>query len=410
MNKAVALPNSTARRSMSRLGAHPYILAVFLSAALVFLVQPMFAKMATPLLGGAPNVWNVSLVCFQAALLFGYVYAHLLNHFVKSLRTQIGVHAALLAMAAIVLPFQLTSAFGSPNPTQPTLWLIGVFALSIAPPFAIIAATAPLIQSWYSRSGRDDAHDPYHLYGASNVGSLFGLLSYPLLFEPFFPLASQTLSWTIGYGVLTVLLIGSGLIALSTGNEQTVARADSVAGAKPDAPQNVWAQRIWWLVCAFVPSSLLVGVTTYISTDVASAPFLWILPLTLYIGSFIIVFSKAPAIGVAQVSRLMPYGVAIAAVSLSVVFTLPLLVSLAIHLLALFLAALLCHGAMAADRPDASRLTEFYLIMSLGGVLGGAFNALLAPVLFNSVIEYPLMLLAVLALRPGLRWMGKGRT
>ena len=410
MNKAVALPNNAVRQSVSRLGARPYILAVFLSAALVFLVQPMFAKMATPLLGGAPNVWNVSLVCFQAALLFGYVYAHLLNHFVKSLRTQIGIHAALLIAAGMVLPFQLSGALGSPDPAQPTLWLIGVFALSIAPPFAIIAATAPLIQSWYSRSGRADAHDPYHLYGASNIGSLIGLVAYPLLLEPLFPIASQALSWSIGYGLLAALLIGSGLVALATGGGRSAAVAEPVVTDAPAAPKHLWQQRIWWLACAFVPSSLLVGVTTYISTDVASAPFLWVLPLILYISSFIIVFSKSPSIGLAQVNRLMPYGVAIAAMSLSFVFHAPLFVSLAIHLLVLFLAAMLGHGAMAADRPNASRLTEFYLIMSLGGVLGGAFNALLAPVLFDSVIEYPLMLLAILALRPGLRWMGEGRT
>ncbi len=410
MNKTVALPDRETRYSVSQLGASPYIAAVFLSAALVFLVQPMFAKMATPLLGGAPNVWNVSLVCFQAALLLGYAYAHILNHFVRSLRTQIGTHAVLLGGAALVLPFQLSGALGDPDPTQPTFWLIGVFALSIAPPFAVIAATAPLIQSWYSRSGRADAHDPYHLYGASNIGSLIGLLAYPLILEPFLPVAAQTLSWSLGYGLLAILLVGSGLVAFASGGGRPPAISEDVLEHASTAKRPVWQQRLWWLACAFVPSSLLVGVTTHISTDVASVPFLWALPLILYISSFIIVFSKSPLMTLAQTNRLLPITVATAALALSSVFQLPLLVSLGLHLLTLFLAALLGHGAMAADRPPAKRLTEFYLIMSLGGVLGGAFNALLVPVLFNSVIEYPLMLIAILALRPGLRWMGQGRT
>lgn len=410
MNKVMALPIRAARLTVSQIGAGPYIAAIFLSAALVFLVQPMFAKMATPLLGGAPNVWNVSLVCFQAALLLGYAYAHLLNHFVTSLRVQIGIHGALLISAALVLPFQLSGALGDPDPAQPTVWLIGVFALSIAPPFAIIAATAPLIQSWYSRSGRADAHDPYHLYGASNVGSLIGLLAYPLLLEPLLPLAAQTVSWSIGYGALAVLLIASGCIAYSTGSgaAPAVAIADTADSVETD--NRRWQQRLWWLACAFVPSSLLVGVTTHISTDIASVPFLWVAPLVIYISTFIIVFAKRPAVSLAHSNRLLPIGVAIAALGLSSIASPPIVIVLTIHMLALFLAALVGHGAMADDRPAAKRLTEFYLIMSLGGVLGGAFNALLAPVLFNSVIEYPLMLLAILLIRPNLRWMGSGRT
>lgn len=410
MNKAVALPIRAVRQSVIGFGASPYIAAVFLSATLVFLVQPMFAKMATPLLGGAPNVWNVSLVCFQAALLLGYAYAHLLNHFVASLRTQIGIHAGLLLLAALVLPFQLSGALGDPDPTQPTLWLIGVFALSIAPPFAVIAATAPLIQSWYSRSGRADAHDPYHLYGASNIGSLIGLVVYPVLLEPLFPIATQTLSWSLGYGVLALLLIGSGWSAFATGGGQAPAVADTATSHEAPAKRSLWHQRLWWLACAFVPSSLLVGVTTHISTDIASVPFLWALPLILYISSFILVFSKRPALSLSQSNRLLPMAVATAAFALFSNIQLSFFLAIPIHLLTLFLAAMVGHGAMAADRPEAKRLTEFYLIMSLGGVLGGAFNALLVPLIFNSVIEYPLMILAILVLRPGLHWMGQGRT
>lgn len=394
---------------LSRLGDSPYVATVFLSAALVFLVQPMFAKMATPLLGGSPNVWNVSLVCFQAALLLGYGYAHALNHFVNSVRTQVMIHGALLVLAGLVLPFQLTGMLGDPDPTQPTAWLIGVFALSIAPPFAVISATAPLIQAWYSRSGREDAHDPYHLYGASNIGSLLGLAAYPLVLEPLLPLASQGQAWTMGYGLLAVLLILSGLLSTS----QHGAPAVTVAATSPTsrtAPVSVWRQRLWWVTLAFIPSSMLVGVTTHIATDVASAPFLWAPPLMLYISSFIIVFAKSPPISLAASVRFLPLAVAAAILALPSVSGVPLLLSFFLHLAVLFMAALVCHGLMAAGRPEPSRLTEFYLLMSLGGVLGGAFNALLVPLIFNSVLEYPLMLVAVLLVRPEARWIGRGRT
>ncbi|MCR9079057.1 MAG: fused MFS/spermidine synthase [Hyphomonadaceae bacterium] len=410
MNTGAIAQQSANRSFAMRVGASPYIATIFLSAALVFLVQPIFAKMATPLLGGAPNVWNVSLVCFQAALLLGYAYAHLLTRFVDSLRAQIGVHAALLALAALVLPFQLSTALGPPDPVQPTFWLIGVFAISIAPPFAVISATAPLIQSWYSRSGRADAHDPYHLYAASNVGSLLGLAAYPLLFEPFLPVLAQTSAWTVGYLCLALLLVGCGLLAFMTGRGAHPAVVADSSFKIDDAATNLWQQRLWWLVCAFIPSSLLVGSTTHIATEIASVPFLWALPLALYISSFVIVFAKQPAITLDTSNRLLPMTVALAFFALAPITVIPVTFSVAIHVLALFVAALVGHGTMAASRPAANRLTEFYLIMSLGGVLGGAFNALLVPVLFTSVIEYPLLLVAILAIRPGLRLIGKGRT
>ncbi len=411
MTEAVRPRERRVPEMIAKLGASPYVATVFLSAALVFLVQPMFAKMATPLLGGSPNVWNVSLVCFQAALLLGYAYAHTLNHFVKTVRTQVMVHGALLITAGFVLPFQLTGALGEPSPTQPILWLIGVFALSIAPPFAVISATAPLIQSWYSHSGRADAHDPYHLYGASNIGSLLGLAAYPLVLEPLMPLAMQGQAWTLGYGTLALLLVASGWIASQGPGRATVAAVSETRerGVQVDTKAR-WKQRLWWVTLAFIPSSLLVGVTTHIATDVASAPFLWAPPLMLYIGTFIIVFAKRPPISLALSVRFLPLAVASAVLALPSVSGVPLILSFFLHLAALFFAALACHGLLAKGRPEAGRLTEFYLLMSLGGVLGGAFNALLVPLIFNGVTEYPLMLIAVLLIRPESRWMGQGRT
>ena len=422
MNEAVQVRVEGSQGLISRLGASPYVVTVFLSAALVFLVQPMFAKMATPLLGGSPNVWNVSLVCFQAALLLGYAYAHTLNHFVKSVRKQVLIHGGFLLAAGIVLPFQLSGALGEPDPTQPSLWLMGVFALSIAPPFAVISATAPLVQSWYSRSGRADAHDPYHLYGASNIGSLLGLAAYPLVLEPLLPVAAQTQAWTIGYGVLACLLVISGLIAAGSKGDETDeirfpgdgtgvrSEVETVQAMGVSGTVSRWKQRLWWVTLAFIPSSLLVGVTTHIATDVASAPFLWAPPLMLYIGTFIIVFAKRPAISLKTSVRFLPLAVGAAVLALPSVSGVPLLLSFSLHLGVLFMAAMACHSLLAQDRPEATRLTEFYLLMSLGGVLGGAFNALLVPLIFNGVTEYPLMLIAVLLVRPEARWMGTGRT
>jgi hypothetical protein len=377
-----------------------FAVTVFTSAALVFLVQPMFARMATPLLGGSPNVWNVSLVCFQAGLLAGYAYAHLLSRLVKSVRHQLGVHGALLLAAALVLPFELSGLFGPPDPQRPALWLIGVFAVSIAPPFAIISATAPLVQAWYARTGREDARDPYYLYAASNAGSLLGLTTYPLLLEPLAPLAAQAGAWSLGYGALCLMLIGCGLVAAR--GPGLPAGAPAVINASTGAGQRAcrWRQRLRWLVLAFVPSSLLLGATTHIATDVASAPFLWAPPLFLYIASFVIVFARKPVVTSAAMRHLVPLFAGLALFSLAKASGIPTLLSFGVHLAALFIVAVGCHGLLAESRPEAGRLTEFYLLLSLGGVAGGAFNALAAPVLFDSIAEYPLMLVAAVLLMP----------
>lgn len=407
MSDILNLNPGAGTRAPARYGDVPFIATVFLSATLVFLVQPMFARMATPLLGGSPNVWNVSLVSFQAALLAGYAYAHLSAHFLKDVKAQVALHGALLALCGLVLPFQLTGMFGAPDPAQPALWLILTFGVSIAPPFAIISATAPLIQAWYARTGRPDAHDPYHLYAASNAGSLLGLAAYPLLMEPLAPLATQAGLWSAGYAALAFCLIGCGILASRAPMPVPVAAA--VASEVTDAPVRIWRQRLWWVTLAFVPSSLLVGVTSHIATDVASAPFLWAPPLMLYIGSFIVVFAKRPVLGPAQVARVMPLLAAIALFTMSSASNVPTVASFGVHLAVLFFAAVGCHGLLVADRPAAGRLTEFYLLMSLGGVLGGAFNALLVPVVFTTVAEYPLMLIVVLLLLPQPHWFGPFR-
>jgi hypothetical protein len=372
---------------LSRVSAAPFMAASLLGAALIFLVQPMFARMATPLLGGAPAVWNVSLVCFQAALLAGYAYAHLLSR-LSSGRLQMLIHAAVLVAGFACLPLRISDVMGEPDTTNPVFWLIGTFAISIAPPFAALSATAPLVQHWYAKSGLPDSADPYHLYAASNIGSLAGLAAYPLLIEPFAPLATQTGGWMAGYVLLAAVLLFAGW---SVSALRIASPVLSAATENTDAPPITWTQRLMWLALSFAPSSLLVGVTSHITTDIAAAPFLWAPPLMIYLITFVLAFGKKP-IPQEIVVALSPLAAALAMFMMLNTGHGVILLAMAADLLALFMLALACHGALNLRRPPAKHLTEFYLVMSLGGVLGGAFNALAAPLVFNNVFEYPLML------------------
>src|SRR5436190_4636970 len=253
--------------------AHPpvvlFAVTTFSSAALVFLVQPMVAKLVLPLLGGSPSVWNTSMAFFQIALLAGYGYAHALQR-IASVHTQALVHCAALVVAAIALPLRVNGLIGPPTSDHPTLWLLGELALSIGAPFAVLSATAPLVQAWYARTiGAIDGKEPYALYAASNLGSLLALLAYPLLVEPLATLAHQRLGWSAAYAAFLLLMATLAVV---------VARAPGVSiGPAREATRSVsWRDRIVWIALAAIPSSLMLGVTTYITTDVASAPFLWV--------------------------------------------------------------------------------------------------------------------------------------
>lgn len=389
-------------RTLTNLGAAPWVTTVFLSAGLVFLVQPMFAKMATPLLGGAPAVWNVVLVCFQAALLAGYAYAHLLAR-LKSVKVQVAIHAVLLLLAAVVLPLSISGVFGAPDASRPVLWLVGTFMVSIAPPFAMISATAPLIQNWYAHSGRPDADDPYHLYAASNAGSLLGLAAYPILMEPLLGLTTQSVVWSFSYAGLALLILLCGGISI-TAKKPALATQSTTDEQQDTKSGSLWRERGYWLLLAAVPSGLLLAVTSHISTDVASAPFLWAPPLMAYIATFVIVFSKKPIISTKTAQKYFPTFAVLAigsvALDLSTRENTPIILTFVIQMAALFMGSLALHGTLAERRPHAGRLTEFYLIMSLGGVVGSAAIALLAPVVFNNVFEHQLLFIFSLLLLP----------
>jgi spermidine synthase len=390
----LALPGRIPAVGPARLALPAFTLTIGVSAFLLFAIQPMFTKMVIPRLGGTPAVWSVAMVFFQAVLLAGYAYAHLLTKKL-GLRNAVLVHLALVAIVpALALPIAFDPSWGRPPDQGQALWLIAVFAASVGLPFFAISANGPLLQAWYATTGRPDADDPYFLYRASNLGSFLALLSYPFVVEPHLTLAAQSAIWSFGFIVLALGLAGCGWIAMTANVSPRGAAAPAApASAGPAAVSS----RLAWLGLGFVPSALLIAVTSHISTDVAAVPLLWIVPLALFLLSFVLAFS---ATGLRLTDKLLVAQPLLAAL-IAIGALVPGSWFLAAHLVFFFVSATICHAQLYALRPQASQLSGFYLFLSLGGVLGGAFASLLAPVLFNSVLEYPLLIVAALACRPG---------
>jgi spermidine synthase len=379
-----------------------FALTLLLSALLLFLVQPMIGKMLLPQLGGTPAVWNTCMVFFQATLLAGYLYVHI-TATALGRRSQIILHAGFLILPLLCLPITLDQSWFYTSGGNPVLRLLAVLLVSAGLPFFVVSTTAPLLQQWFASSGHPAAHDPYFLYSASNLGSMVALLGYPWLIEPYLRLGDQSRLWTTGYVILIVLI---SVCAVLTWRSSTGAPADQTpASAGPPAepppgtlpPRQVPQGQRWrWVVLAFVPSSLMLGVTTYITNDIAAIPLLWVIPLALYLLSFMLVFARLP-------QRLHTAMVLAApVVTLTLLFLMTSKITplfggywtiILLHLIGLFVIAMLCHGALASTRPPTQHLTAFYLYMSLGGVLGGLFNAAVAPLLFTTWVEYPYALI-----------------
>ncbi len=374
-----------------------YSLTLFTGATLLFVMQPMVGKMILPLLGGTPAVWSTCMVFFQAALLGGYAYAHALTTRLRPSR-QVLVHVVALALPFAVLPLAVNPRLLRGGEANPILDVLTLLSLSVGLPFLVVSATAPLLQKWFTHTGHPAARDPYFLYAASNLGSMLALLGYPTLVEPRLHLQGsswlgQTALWSVGYGLLAVLTALCALtLWLKPAAGPAAASAEAEAAPAPVEERPRWARRLYWIVLALVPSSLLLGVTTYITTDLAAVPLLWVLPLAIYLLTFILAFGRWP--------RLLHHLVVALALPLTLlviflmVSALPerIWVIVLWHFGLLFVLALACHGALALDRPGPRHLTEFYLLISVGGVLGGLFNALVAPLVFSSLIEYPLMM------------------
>ena len=391
MNTSALSPTRIAPRLWPATMLLVFASTLFLSAGLMFLVEPMVAKMVLPRLGGAAAVWSTCLVFFQTVLLLGYAYAHLSTRLLPR-RAQVIVHVCvLLPLAASVLP--LTLGTGAPSPEHsPVLWLLLRLTLVCGPPLFVISATAPLLQNWFTDADQGGAQDPYFLYAVSNSGSLLALLSYPLIVEPELSLDSQTVLWSFGFGLLG---LGIAFCAVLT---WSLARSSApIIAGKARTPVSA-RDRLMWTVLAFIPSSLLLGVTAHIAADITSAPVLWVAPLILYLLTFIFAFARRPPLPHAIMARVLPIMLILVVVTIGL--GMPVSLQLALHLGCFFVIGMVCHGELARQRPPTTQLTEFYFFLSVGGILGGVFNALLAPLIFQSVWEYPLALVAACLVKP----------
>lgn len=356
----------------------------------------MFSKMILPMLGGTPQVWNTAMLFFQICLLGGYAYAHATTAFL-GVRKQAILHVLLLTVFTVVLPVAIPDGWAPPDGTDPTFWQLSLMAITVGGPFFVVSGSAPMLQRWFSTSNHKDADNPYFLYGASNLGSMSALILYPVLIEPALPIYQQSTTWMFGYFVL-IMLTGVAAASVWKNNAKTQ-KTESVIDTSDK--EITMVLRIKWLILAAVPSSLMLGVTTHITTDIASVPLLWVMPLALYIGTFIIVFARKPIITGKQSHYI--FGGLILILFITQTFLNGLkdtpIALIALHLTLFFFAALSCHSELSNSKPKAKHLTEFYLIMSLGGAIGGFFNAIIVPQYFIIPIEYPIILIAAMLLR-----------
>jgi spermidine synthase len=368
-----------------------FTLASLLGSTLLFLVQPIIGRLLLPRAGGTASLWNTAMVFFQATLLAGYLLAHLGTSVLGVARHRYA-HLVLLVLPLAFLPLTVPGDWSLDAGSDPIIATLGVLAIMVGVPFLALATSSPSLQRWFAATDHPHADNPYFLYAAGNVGSLTALVAYPFVIERHLGLDAQTRLFTGGY---VAFLVCTAVAALLVPARRGAVTAQLDTSCAPIA----WARRARWVAWSFVPSALLLGATRFISTDIASFPLLWILPLVLYLATFIVAFGVKDPEGVTAIAG---RAVVIGAIPLALTFMgrVPIGIALGLHLGWLFAAALLAHGRLAADRPPASRLTEFYAWVSLGGVLGGSFVALVAPVVFTRLWEYPLAILGALLLVP----------
>jgi len=362
--------------------------AVFLSSTLLFLVQPLAARLLLPLVGGSAALWNTAMVFFQVALLLGYAYAH--GSIRRSgARRHTFLQLPLLALPLVVLPLSVPTGWSLPGGVSPSIWVLGTLAVVVGLPFFALATTSPTLQVWFSSTDHARAADPYFLYATGNVGSVLALLGYPLVMEPLFSLRMQTRIWAGGYVLFVLACLAAGVLTRRRQNQTT-----QEIGAQRLEPLEA-RRRLRWLFWGFVPSALMLGVTLHISTDLASFPLLWVVPLLLYLVTFIVAFGGDSPARTRRTKRFVIVAV-LPVLFLSLAPQSWTLLVLGGHLAWFFGAALLCHSKLAEDRPNAGHLTEFFLILSTGGALGGVFASLIAPRIFVTVVEYPIAIALVL--------------
>lgn len=357
----------------------------------------MVAKMLLPQLGGTPAVWNTSMVFYQTVLLLGYLYTHV-SHRLLGAKGQAKLHLVVMGISLLFIPLALNMNIGFAAALSPVTWLLLVLAISVGVPFFVLSANAPMVQSWFAHTGHKNSVNPYFLYSASNLGSFIALLGYPFVIEYLIPLSFQAKLWSVIYCVFLVMLCGCMYILyrrFSPAPDGSEEVRENDSGAVPTL-----YDRLKWILLAFVPSSMLLGVTSYITTDVASIPLLWVIPLSIYLLTFVLVFAKKPIFYKLSV-YLCPLFILITAVSMLFASKVSFVSICLIHIAAFFMVTMVYHGRLAKTKPGVQYLTEFFLLISVGGVLGGIFNALIAPVIFDSVAEYPLIIILAALLRPG---------
>ncbi|EAP97553.1 hypothetical protein JNB_18823 [Janibacter sp. HTCC2649] len=375
-------------------------MTVFLGAALLFMVQPMAAKLTLPSFGGSATVWSTSSLFFQLLLLLGYVYAHVTTHWLGA-RWQPRLHVLVLLLPLVALPIALPID-AAPGASSPILWLLRVLTLMVGLPFLVLSATGPLMQRWYAWSGGPRADDPYFLFAASNLGSFIGLLAYPFFIEPTLPLSQQRMAWSGAFVLfLAFMATCAAVMRPSKSTAPVHQEAHSRAATRPHAKTL-----LLWTFLAFVPSSMMIASTAHLTTDVAPIPLLWVLPLAAYLLSFVAAFARR--------SRLLPVGwiwagvvVAIATGVFSsfglVLSVVPVVIAIVVSVGLVGYAA---HVRLAVLRPPAEQLTTYYLTISVGGALGGLLNGIVAPLTFNGVWEYLLTiaLIPLLAVNLASKW------
>ena len=372
---------------------------MFLSALLLFWVQLIVAKVLLPRLGGTPAVWTTCMLFFQVLLLTGYSYVLATTAWIE-VRKQTVLHICLLVLSLLYLPLTLGNFGSISERNNPALWLFAYLLSAIGLPIFLISTTSPLLQKWFTRTRDVSANDPYFLFAVSNAGSLLALLSYPLILEPSLSLSSQNRLWLVVYVVFLVLSL-SCVVALWKSS-----RRESVETERPE-PVDLNVQessislkrRLYWILLAFIPSSLLFGVTSYITTEIAPTPLLWTIPLALYLVTFVLAFAGRNLLPERFAGSVLGGLALLLTLVLAANATEPTTAIVLLHLCFFFVAAIICHRKLAGDRPSATRLAYFYLCVAVGGMLGGLFNTLIAPITFNTIIEYPLVIVLACLIR-----------
>jgi len=429
--------NSADRRTGTGALAIGYAVTIFLSAFLLFQIQPLISRYILPWFGGTPSVWTTCMLFFQVALFGGYAYAHLTTQRLAP-RTQAVTHIVLMIAALLLLPITPSADWKPTGDEQPIVRIIALLSISVGLPFFVLSSTGPLLQGWFSRTHRDLS--PYRLYALSNIGSLLALVSYPFAFEPAFEASLQASIWSWGFGSFAVLCavcaVAMWKLAPTFHDDQTVPTkpasdqeqeqgtvgeleaAASMLSSSPLGPPPSWDVRFYWFALPMAASVMLLATTNQVCLDVASVPFLWVLPLTLYLASFILCFDSdrwytrrlfplAMAVTFGAVVVLMKKGAGASIIS-----------QISVYFSALFFCAMVCHGELVRLRPHPRYLTSFYLVISAGGAAGGILVGVLAPLLFSSYLELPIgmvgsaaLMLAVLYRDPnGALYGGRPRT